>query len=213
MNDIVLFDYPKSSASYRVRIALNLARLSYRKENVDLLDGAQKSDEHLMRNPQGLVPVLDIDGQRLTQSLAILNYLDQTRNIGLLPNEPVTRAKVEALAMAIAVDLHPVCNLSVVGYATGGKDPARTDWMKHFITKGLAAFEKMLEPFGASPFTTGGAPSLPDICLMPQLYNAKRWGADYSNLKRIVEVERQCQEIDAFRLAHPDNQSSEISFK
>ena len=121
MSDITLYDYPKSSASYRVRIALNLAGLSYTKVNVDLLTDAQNVPEHLARNPQGFVPVLDIDGVQLTQSLAILEYLDRTRDLGFYPTDPVERAKRQALAMAIAVDLHPVCNLSVAAHATGGQ--------------------------------------------------------------------------------------------
>ena len=124
MSNVTLWDYPKSSASYRVRIALNLAGIDYKIETVDLLSKAHRSPEHLARNPQGLVPVLDIDGQRFTQSLAILDYLDTTRDLGLLPRDSVQRAKAQALSHAIAVDLHPVCNLSVVGHATGGQDPA-----------------------------------------------------------------------------------------
>lgn len=201
---VTLWDYPKSSASYRVRIALNLAGIEYTSEQVNLLDKAHRSPEHLARNPQGFVPVLDIDGQRFTQSLAILEYLDTTRDLALLPRDPVLRARVQAAAYAIAVDLHPVCNLSVVGHATGGQEPARSDWMKHFIRPGLAAFEALLAGFDQTPYATGNAPGLADICLMPQLYNATRWGVDYGDLNRIVEVERACASLDAFKAAHPD---------
>ena len=204
MNAVTLWDYPKSSASYRVRIALNLAGIAYEIETVDLLAKAHRAPAHLARNPQGFVPVLDIDGQRLTQSLAILDYLDTTRGLGLLPSDPIKRAKAQALAHTVAVDLHPVCNLSVVGHATGGIEPARTEWMRHFITPGLAAFEALLVGFEQSPFAIGDTPSLADICLMPQLYNANRWDADYSRCPRIKAIETACSAHPAFMTAAPD---------
>ncbi|OJI92330.1 maleylacetoacetate isomerase [Planktotalea frisia] len=204
MSETVLWDYPKSSASYRLRIALNLAGLEYRLETVDLLTGAHRSDAHLARNPQGFVPVLDIDGHRFTQSLAILDYLDATRDMGLLPSEPADRAKVTALAHCIAVDLHPVCNLSVMRHATGGEEPVRTEWMRHFIRPGLEAFEVLLAGFEQTPFATGSTPNLADICLIPQLYNANRWGVEYSDLSRITAIEKACAAHDAFKAAHPD---------
>jgi maleylacetoacetate isomerase len=204
MSNVTLWDYPKSSASYRVRIALNLAGIEYDIQTVDLLSKAHKSPEHLARNPQGFVPVLDIDGQRFTQSLAILEYLDQTRALGLLPSDPIQRAKAQALAHTIAVDLHPVCNLSVVAHVTGGQEPARTQWMRHFITPGLAAFEALLAGFQQAPFAIGATPSLADICLMPQLYNANRWGADYSGCARIKAVETACAAHPAFAAAAPE---------
>ncbi|MDG1471052.1 MAG: maleylacetoacetate isomerase [Ascidiaceihabitans sp.] len=203
MSETILWDYPKSSASYRVRIALNLAGIDYRIETVNLLEKAHRSNAHLARNPQGLVPVLDIDGHRFTQSLAILEYLDTTREMGLLPADPASRAKVQAAAHAIAVDLHPVCNLSVVGHATGGQDPARTDWMRHFIRPGLQAFEALIAEHDDAPFACGHTPGLADICLMPQLYNATRWGADYSDLPRINAVQTACAKLDAFKAAYP----------
>lgn len=203
MSDIVLWDYPKSSASYRVRIALNLAGLDHRIETVDLLDKAHRTPEHLARNPQGLVPVLDIDGVRLTQSLAILDYLDTTRDLGLLPSAPALRAKALALSHAIAVDLHPVCNLSVMVHATGGQEPARTEWMHHFIRPGLEAFETLLQGFEQIPFATGPAPGLADICLIPQLYNANRWGIDYADLPTISAIEAACTTLPAFQVACP----------
>ncbi|QUJ78188.1 maleylacetoacetate isomerase [Sulfitobacter albidus] len=204
MTDVVLWDYPKSSASYRLRIALNLAGIAYRIETVNLLTGEHRSDAHRARNPQGLVPVLDIDGLRLTQSLAILDYLDETRALGLLPTDPSGRAQVRALAQSIAVDLHPVCNLSVMLQATGGQEPARNDWMRHFIPIGLDAFEALLTAFPQTAFAAGDAPGLADICLMPQLYNARRWGVAYSHLPRIAAVEVACNAHPAFQRAAPD---------
>ncbi len=203
MSDITLWDYPKSSASYRVRIALNLAGLDYRIETVDLLGKAHRTPEHLARNPQGLVPVLDIDGHRLTQSLAMLEYLDTTRDLGLLPSAPADRARVQALAYAIAVDLHPVCNLSLMVHATGGQEPARTQWMQHFIRPGLEAFENLLGGFDQSPFAASMTPGLADLCLIPQLYNANRWGVDYADLPRINAIETACAALPAFKAAYP----------
>lgn len=204
MSDVVLWDYPKSSASYRVRIALNLAGIDYRINTVDLLAKDNLGPDHMARNPQGFVPVLDIDGHRLTQSLAILDYLDTTRGLGLLPDDPAARARHTALAHSIAVDLHPVCNLSVAGYATKGAEPARTDWMRHFITPRMAAFEVLLAAYDQTPYCCGTAPGLADIILMPQIYNARRWGAAYDGCARIKAVEAACTDHSAFADAHPD---------
>jgi maleylacetoacetate isomerase len=146
---------------------------------VDLLAGEQAGEENLRRNPQGLVPTLEIDGLRLTQSLAIVEYLDETRGAGFLPPDPPGRARVRALAHAVAMDIHPVCNLRVVRHAVAesGGAIAQEDWMRHFIALGLRGLEGMLE--GApGPFCHGGRVTLPDLCLVPQLYNARRWGVD-----------------------------------
>lgn len=207
MTGTVLYDYWRSSASYRVRIALNLAGIAYRSVSVDLVKAEQKSPGHLALNPQGFVPVLEIDGQRFTQSLAILDYLDTTRGLGLLPEEPSLRARQMALAHAIAVDIHPVCNLQVVAYAaeiTHGRDGVREDWMRRFIRPGLAAFETMLADWDQSPWCCGDRPGLADICLIPQIYNARRWEVDISDLPRLLSVEAASAEHPAFAAAHPD---------
>lgn len=204
---VVLYDYWRSSASYRVRIALNMAGIDYRSIPVDLVKGEHRSQAHLERNPQGFVPVLDIDGLRLTQSLAILDYLDTTRDLGLLPKAAGERAQAMALAHAIAVDLHPVCNLSVAAEAdkmSGGQEGARKAWMQRFIRPGLVAFENLLGGFAQNPFCCGDRPGLADICLMPQLYNALRWEVDISDLSRCQSVAAACAEIPAFADAHPD---------
>ncbi len=207
--EIILYDYPKSSASYRVRIALNLLGLDYQIETVNLLDGSHRAPEHLARNPQGLVPALWIDGVMLTQSLAILDYLSNTTELSLLPDDAMARARISAAAMAIVVDLHPVCNLSVMLHATGGKEPAKTQWMQHFIRPGLLAFEAMIAApnfkIDSGHFCAGSGPSLADICLIPQLYNAKRWGVDYSDCPHICTAEATCAVLPAFVDAHPDN--------
>ncbi|AUQ55835.1 maleylacetoacetate isomerase [Phaeobacter inhibens] len=215
MSDVILYDYWRSSASYRVRIALNLAGISYRAVTVDLVKGEQVSPDHLARNPQGLVPVLEIDGLRLTQSLAILDYLDQTRHLNLLPRTPAERATAQALAHAIAVDLHPVCNLKVARHASGlctgsAASPAAqpvdmpADWMRHFIRPGLVAFNTLLEEHPVAPYCTGDHPGLADLCLIPQLYNARRWGVNFDDLPRLVMIETTCAGNPAFAMAHPD---------
>ena len=206
---IVLWDYYRSSASYRVRIALNLAGVHYTKMPIDLLAAEHKTEEHMSRNPQGLVPVLDIDGMRLTQSLAMLEYLNETRGLGLLPEDAKARAKVKAAAMAIAIDIHPVCNPKVVNHVTGGEEPARSEWMQHFIRPGLKAFEALItaDDFNTEdgPYCAGHQLSLADLCLMPQVYNADRWGADYSDCPRIIAVRDACLAHPAVKDAHPDN--------
>lgn len=206
MTEVVLFDYWRSSASYRVRIALNLAGIAYRAVSVDLVAGDQKLPEHLLRNPQGFVPVLDIDGHRFTQSLAILEYLDTTRGLGLLTKGPVERAKMQALAHAIAVDIHPVCNLQVASYAAdiAGDPKVRAGWMQRFIRPGLDAFEALLAEFPQTPFCCGDRPSLPDLCLMPQVYNARRWDVPIDDLPLISAVAEACAAETAFADAHPD---------
>lgn len=200
---VTLYDYWRSSASYRVRIALGLAGLDWRTVPVDLVGGAQKSPDHLARNPQGLVPVIEIDGQRFTQSLAILDYLNETRDLGLLPGDAAERARIRAIAHAIAIDIHPICNLSTARFAVGasGGTLGMQDWMQHFIAPGLAAVEAML-PGG--DYCWGDGVTLADLCLMPQLYNAERWQVDLSPLPRIRRVGTRLAEIPAFAAAHPD---------
>jgi maleylacetoacetate isomerase len=203
----VLYDYWRSSASYRVRIALNLAGISYRSVAVDLLKKEHKSPAHLERNPQGLVPALEIDGLLLTQSLAIIEYLAETGRLpGLLPSSAIDRARVRSLAFAIAMDIHPACNLGVVAHVmeiTGGGDGARAAWMKKFIGEGLAAVEAMLRSM-PGPLCFGGTPTLADLCLAPQVYNARRWEADLSGMERIAGAMKELEGIEAFALVHPD---------
>ncbi len=203
----VLYEYWRSSASYRVRIALNLGGISYDSVAVDLVNAEQITPNHLARSPQGLVPVLDIDGHRLTQSLAILDYLNETRGLGLLPQDPMQAARARALAQMLAVDVHPVCNVSVVDYVASlcpDHPSAKKDWMQRFIVPGLRAFETMLAEYSQTPFCCGSQPTLADVCLIPQLYNARRWGVDFSNLPRLSAAEAACLNNKAFAAAHPD---------
>ncbi len=201
---IKLYDYWRSSASYRVRIALGLAGESWQTVIVNLLEAEQQSDAHLSRNPQGLVPVLEIDGNRFTQSLAQIEYIDETRGLGLLPSDPVGRAEVRALSYAVAMDIHPVCNLRVVKWAVehSGKQISNEGWMQHFIGEGLAAYEEMAQ---GGPFSYGDRVTLADVCLMPQLYNAQRWGVELADLPKISRIKDSLDQIPAFQNAHPDN--------
>lgn len=203
-HDVTLFDYWRSSASYRVRIGLNLLGISYAGEPVDLLSGAQRSQENLVRNPQGLVPTLSIDGVELTQSLAILEYLNETRSAGWLPADAVGKARVRALSYAIAMEIHPVCNLRVARHAAALGGTTVEEWMKHFITDGLADFEAMLQRQPEGRFCYGDQVTLADICLVPQIYNARRWGVNLESLPRTSAVSARLEEIPAFAAAHPD---------
>lgn len=200
----VLYDYWRSSAAYRVRIGLALLGLPYRSVPVDLTRGEQRGAENLARNPQGLVPALEIDGLRLTQSLAILDYLDETRGAGWLPGDAAGRARVRALAQSIAMDIHPVCNLRVARFAeTEGGIPLER-WMRQFIPLGLEGLEGLMAGGPAGPFCHGDRPGLADICLVPQVYNARRWGVDLAPFPRIAAVAAACEALPAFAAAHPD---------
>ena len=200
-----LFDYWRSSASYRVRMALNLLGLGYDAVPVDLLQGEQTGTANLARNPQGLVPTLKIDGLSLTQSLAIIEYLNDTRG-GLLPDDPVGRARVRALSYAVAMEIHPICNLRVGRHAEAASGGAITmqDWQRKFITDGLAALEKMLDHPATGRFCHGDSVTMADLCLLPQAYNAQRWGVDVTSYVHIQRIVAELAAIPALAAAHPD---------
>lgn len=206
MGEVVLHDYWRSSCAYRVRMALNLLGVSYRPVAVDLSRDAQTAPAHLSVNPQALVPVLEIDGLRLTQSLAILEYLDETRAAGFLPTDAAGRARVRALSMAVAMEIQPVCNLRVgkrvVEMAGGAVDMG--GWMRPWIAEGLAAVEAMLGAGPAGQYCHGDKVTLADLCLLPQVYNARRWAADLTPLPRIGAIAAALEALPAVAAAHPD---------
>ncbi len=202
--EVVLYDYWRSTASYRLRIALNLAGIAYRAVPLDLAAGEQGAADHLARNPQGLVPVLDIDGLRLTQSMAVLDYLEDMGHLSLRPAVPAEVARMRTVVQAVACDIHPVCNLRVLSRAEqiSGRTEARTEWSRHFIRTGLEAVERMLDATG--PYAMGARLSQADIVLIPQLYNAARWGVTTVDLPRITRVAATCAPLPAFVAAHPE---------
>ncbi|MEO0361216.1 MAG: maleylacetoacetate isomerase [Pseudomonadota bacterium] len=205
MAEATLYDYWRSSAAYRVRIALNLKGVAYRAAPVNLLTDEHKAEANRARNPQGLVPSLEIDGATMTQSLPILEYLDETRpSPPLLPADPALRQRARAFAAAIAMEIHPICNMSVARYGVelGGGAFAMKDWMARFITPGLAALEAMAA--GRSAFLFGDAPGLAECLLVPQIYNARRWEVDLAACPQLVEVDAACAGLPAFADAHPD---------
>ncbi len=204
---VTLHDYWRSSAAYRLRIALNLKGIDYASNVVDLVAGEQLSAENMARNPQGLVPTLEIDGHTLTQSVAILEYLDETApDPRLLPDDPLGRHRVRALAHAIAMEIHPVCNLAVAKHAAAlsGAENAMKDWMLHWIGPRIAAFERMLAAPETGEFCHGDAVTMADVVLMPQIYNARRWGVDLAPMPRMMQIVGRLEAIPAFAAAHPD---------
>ncbi len=207
----ILYDYWRSSAAYRVRIALNLKGIDYESRPVDLRDDAQKSADYRALNPQGLVPMLEIDGHRLTQSVAIINYLDlRYPNQPLLPAAAAERAHVVAMAMAIACDIHPLNNLRVLKYLKNelGHSQDEVDaWYRHWLTEGLPAIEAMAAP-QAGKFLFGNAPTGADVCLIPQLYNARRFDVPLDAYPTLLRAEDNANQLEAFAAAHPDRQES-----
>ncbi|WP_028745057.1 maleylacetoacetate isomerase [Rhizobium mesoamericanum] len=207
MTEIVLYDYWRSSASYRVRIALRTLALAYDTVPIDLVASAHKDPDYLRINPQGLVPSLRIDGHTLTQSLAIIEYLAETRPEGrFLPDTVFGRQRVRALSYAIAMDVHPICNLNVVSHVASltGDEGARRDWTIKFVSSGLSALEQMLDEPTRGRFCYGDTPTMADFCLVPQVYNARRWGIEMSAFPRVAGIEDQCNMLPGFKAAHPD---------
>ena len=198
---ITLYDYWRSSATYRVRMALNLLNLPYESHAVDLVKGEHRGADNVVRNPQGLVPTLDIDGLRLTQSLAIIEYLDETRG-GLLPKDPAARAHVRALSYAIAMEIAPVCNLTVRNHVGSMGVMTSEDWTRHYITTGLIAFESMLTTAGR--YCHGDSVTMADLCLVPQFYNAERVGVDATSFPKTARIVANLRELTAIAAAHPD---------
>ncbi|HYE37397.1 maleylacetoacetate isomerase [Methylocaldum sp.] len=212
MAALELYTYFRSSAAYRVRIALNLKRLAYQPRFVHLAKGEQRRPEYREINPQGLVPTLVDKGMVFTQSLAIIEYLNEKYpEPPLLPRRRDERAYVRALAQILACDIHPLNNLRVTRYLAdvlGQDEPARTAWIRHWIEEGFEAFEEQLTRHDSGGrFCFGDAPTLADICLVPQVFNARRFGCDLSGFPKIRAIDENCLALAAFRDAAPEQQA------
>ena len=211
MPQAVLYDYYRSSAAYRVRIALNMKGIAYEQRPVNLLQSEQKSERYRALNPQGFVPMLEIDGHRLTQSLAILNYLDIRFPVPpLIPASAAERAHVVALAMMVACDIHPLNNLRVLKFLKSELGHSQEDvdnWYAHWITEGLRPLEAMAAP-KAGQFLYGDAPTAADVCLIPQLYNARRFNVPLDDYPTLVRADENANRLEAFAAAHPDRQEA-----
>lgn len=205
MNETLLYDYWRSSASYRVRIALNLKGVPYRSIPTSLIDGDHRSEAYRALNPQGFVPMLAIDGLKLTQSLAIIDYLDaQYPHPPMVSSDPAERSKTLAQALIIAADIHPIDNLRVLNYlrAEMGQDQAAIDkWYRHWIVEGFHALEALAPETG---LFGGDLPNMTDVCLVPQMANARRLDTPLAAFPKLVRIDAALQAIDAFAAAHPD---------
>jgi len=212
---LVLYSYWRSSAAYRVRIALNLKGLSYETRPVHLVrdGGAQHAADYRLLNPQEMVPCL-LDGDRaITQSLAIMEYLDEMHpelETALLPVDARGRAQVRALAMAVTCDIHPLGNLRVMQQLEaefGASEEQRAAWSRHWIGVGFKAIEAMLVDSAATGrYCHGETPSMADACLIPQVYNALRWKLPMDDYPTIARVHRACNDLEAFQRAAPEAQ-------
>ena len=204
MAEAVLYDWPRSSAAYRVRIALNLKDVTFRTVPIDLRVGQQGSAKFTALNPQGLVPALAIDDHLLTQSLAIIDYLDRTRpEPALLPADPAARAAALAQALVIAADTHPIQNLRVMNRLKsqfGADDAATYEWNRHWIGSGFAALEAQAPEQG---LFGGAAPNLVDICLVPQMANARRFELPLDPYPKLVRIDAALRDHPAFAAAAP----------
>jgi maleylpyruvate isomerase len=208
---LILHGYFRSSASWRVRIALGLKSLPYDNVFHHLRRGEQRAPAYLALNPQGLVPTLELgDGRILTQSLAICEYLDALQpEPPLLPPDPFERARIRAFACVIACDIHPVQNLKILERLRGLGLPgeAVAGWAREIIAEGLEACVALLEGAADTAFCFGERPSLADVCLVPQLANARRFDVDLEPWPRLLQIERNCNALAAFSAAAPANQA------
>tara|TARA_R110002073_G_scaffold233057_2_gene394166 strand:- start:846 stop:1469 length:624 start_codon:yes stop_codon:yes gene_type:complete len=205
----------RSSASYRVRIALNLKGLTYEQKNYVLAKGEHKTEEFLSKNPQGLIPALEVDGKIITQSLAIMEYLDHIApDYRLLPKDPFERARVQSIAYAIACEVHPLLNLRVLQYLKNDLDQDQdgvNTWYHHWIKQEFTALEKKLSSEQETGiFCHGDTPDFADCLLVPQVYNANRFKCDLSDYPTILRINEECLRLKAFEDAVPENQPDAI---
>jgi maleylacetoacetate isomerase len=209
---MTLYGYPLSSASYRVRIALALKGLEVNSVTKQLRRGEQQLKDFLDINPQGLVPCLVLDdGRALTQSMAIIEYLEEAYpQPALLPLGPVERARVRSLCQLIACDIHPLNNLRVLQYLEGTlgiAQPVRDTWYRHWVEAGFAALEEWLgRDASRGRFCHGDSPGMADVCLVPQVFNARRFSVDLTPYPRIVAIDAACRELPTFTAAAPEKQ-------
>ena len=212
MSRPLLHDYHRSSAAYRTRIALNLKGVDYDRSPVDLADGAQKQPGYRELNPQGFVPMLEIDGHRLTQSLAIIDYLDaRYPTPRLVPDDPADRACVLAMAMVVACDIHPLNNLRVLRYLDGPLGitrEQRDEWYSNWIHEGFAALQKLARPKSGT-WLFGDQPTVADVCLIPQIFNARRFAVPLKDYPLLRAVDETASAHPAFAAAHPDRIAKE----
>ncbi len=209
--ELTLYDYWRSSAAYRVRIALNLKGLEYQSIPVHLGKGEQHEEKYKALNPQGAVPMLVADGNRITQSLAIMEYLDEVypATLALLPLGPLLRARARAFALAVACEMHPMNNLRTLKYLTGplgASEEEKNTWYAHWTREGLVPLEKLAKEHGNGKFAVGDKPSMADCCLVPQLYNARRFKCPLDAYPTLVSIEAHCNTLPAFEKAKPENQ-------
>lgn len=201
---MILHDFPLSSASYRVRIVLNLKGLAYEKRNYVLRAGDQRAPAYLAVNPAGLVPTLETDGVRIGQSLAIIDYLDAVHpSPRMIPVDPIARARAMELALTIACDIHPINNLRVLQYLEQemGQDKTAVDgWYRHWVEQGFATLEKLLPD---TQFAGGEAPDIVDACLVPQMYNARRFKVDLAPFPKLTAIADRAGALPAFVEAAP----------
>jgi|SRR5579862_1807577 len=205
-----LFDYFRSSACYRVRIALNLKNLPYQKIPIHLINdgGEQFKEQYQLINPQNLVPALQDGNKIITQSLAIIEYIDELHpEPPLLPKTPFEKALVRSFALSIVADIHPLNNLRVLKYLSQELDISeeqKNRWYQHWINKGLIALEAKINSLNTkTDFCFGEQPSMADVCLIPQLYNAKRFSCDLRSFPTLLRIDAHCQNHSAFTNAFP----------
>ncbi len=203
-----LYSYFRSSAAYRVRIALNLKQIDYDIVPVNLVEGEQRGESYAEVNAQGLVPSLEMDdGSIISQSLAICEWLEANYpGPALMPDDPYEAAQVRACALSIACDIHPVNNLRILSYLENElnvDEKQKNDWYQHWVEEGFHAIERTIT---GMPFCFGTEPSLADVFLIPQVFNALRFKVDMQPFPGITAIHDSCNKIQAFKGAHPDNQ-------